>query len=49
MKKDKVEVKCGKCHYKWSPRVMNPRQCPNCKRQIRYPKVEGQSFYRTGK
>lgn len=27
---------CEKCNYKWTPRKEKPRQCPNCKRQIKY-------------
>ena len=27
---------CKKCDYKWVSRVEKPRQCPNCKRQIKY-------------
>ena len=28
---------CEKCEYQWYPRKEKPRQCPNCKRQIKYP------------
>jgi predicted Zn-ribbon and HTH transcriptional regulator len=28
--------KCESCGYEWFPRVEKPRQCPNCKRQIKY-------------
>ena len=28
--------KCKKCGYEWISRVKLPRQCPNCKRQIKY-------------
>lgn len=28
--------KCKKCNYEWTPRKEKPRQCPNCKRQIKY-------------
>ena len=31
------ERKCDKCLYKWYARVREPRQCPNCKQQIKYP------------
>jgi len=31
--------RCQKCSYKWNARVENPRQCPNCKRQLNYIKV----------
>ena len=27
---------CEKCKYQWFSRVENPKQCPNCKRQIKY-------------
>ena len=27
---------CMKCGYTWLPRKEKPRQCPNCKRQIKY-------------
>ncbi len=27
---------CKKCDYKWFARVEKPKQCPNCKRQIKY-------------
>lgn len=27
---------CEKCKYEWYPRKEKPRQCPNCKRQIKY-------------
>jgi rubrerythrin len=27
---------CKKCEYQWYPRKEKPRQCPNCKRQIKY-------------
>lgn len=27
---------CKKCGYQWFARVDKPRQCPNCKRQIKY-------------
>lgn len=30
---------CKKCGYKWVARVQQPKQCPNCKRQIKYEKV----------
>ena len=38
MKTGKIyyDKKCEHCLYKWSARVKNPRQCPNCKRQIKY-------------
>ena len=26
---------CKLCKYEWTPRKKNPRQCPNCKRQIK--------------
>lgn len=29
-------MKCTPCGYKWFTRVLLPKQCPNCKRQIRY-------------
>ncbi len=30
------EKRCENCKYKWFSRVEKPRQCPNCKRQIKY-------------
>lgn len=27
---------CKKCKYEWFPRVEKPKQCPNCKTQIKY-------------
>ncbi len=30
--------KCKHCFYEWVSRVKKPRQCPNCKRQIKYEK-----------
>jgi len=33
------EFKCEKCKYFWFARKKQPRQCPNCKRQIKYEKV----------
>ena len=30
---------CKICGYSWVARKEKPRQCPNCKRQIKYPKV----------
>ncbi len=30
------KMKCKKCNYSWKSRVEKPRQCPNCKRQIKY-------------
>jgi predicted Zn-ribbon and HTH transcriptional regulator len=30
------EQKCVICDYQWFSRVDKPRQCPNCKRQIKY-------------
>ena len=30
---------CKKCSYKWVSRIVKPRQCPNCKRQIKYEKI----------
>lgn len=27
---------CKKCRYTWTSRKEKPRQCPNCKRQIKY-------------
>lgn len=27
---------CPTCEYVYTCRVKNPRQCPNCKRQIKY-------------
>jgi predicted Zn-ribbon and HTH transcriptional regulator len=30
------ETKCAKCKYFWFARVKEPRQCHNCKRQIKY-------------
>ena len=30
---------CAGCKYVWLSRKLKPRQCPNCKRQIKYPKV----------
>ena len=32
------ETKCAKCKYFWFARKKEPRQCPNCKRQIKYEK-----------
>ena len=29
-------MKCKKCNYKWTARVKSPKQCPNCKQQIKY-------------
>jgi len=26
------QVECKHCHYKWVPRVENPKACPRCKR-----------------
>lgn len=34
-----TEKKCEKCNYTWFAKVEKPRQCPNCKRQIRYEKT----------
>lgn len=28
-------MKCEYCNYQWIKRVEKPRQCPNCKRQIK--------------
>lgn len=30
------EQKCKKCNYVWFARTEKPRQCPNCKKQIKY-------------
>jgi len=35
MKKQETQ-KCKKCLYEWISRKEKPRQCPNCKRQIKY-------------
>ena len=35
-----TEKKCSKCNYTWFARVDKPRQCPNCKRQIKYLKSD---------
>ena len=29
---------CKNCRYVWFPIVEKPKQCPNCKRQIKYEK-----------
>ena len=34
---DKIRC-CKSCGYSWVSRVVKPRQCPNCKRQIKYEK-----------
>ena len=26
-----TEVTCKKCDYSWTPRVSNPKACPDCK------------------
>ena len=31
--------KCEFCGYDWLAKKEKPRQCPNCKRQIKYKKV----------
>lgn len=39
MKKEKKIdnlLTCEKCLYTWYARKPKPRQCPNCKRQIKY-------------
>lgn len=28
-------INCKKCNYEWFARKEKPRQCPNCKRQIK--------------
>ena len=33
------EMKCELCGYEWISRTEKPRQCPNCKRQIKYEVV----------
>ncbi len=33
-----MKQECKKCGYKWDSRKEKPRQCPNCKRQIKYDK-----------
>jgi len=39
MEQKKLKKKvCKLCKYQWIPKVVNPRQCPNCKRQIKYEK-----------
>lgn len=30
------EMQCAKCKYLWFAKKKEPRQCPNCKRQIKY-------------
>jgi len=30
MMKLQKEVKCIKCEYKWFPRTVKPKKCPNC-------------------
>lgn len=27
---------CGKCKYKWIPRVKKPKNCPRCKQALSY-------------
>lgn len=39
MKKDKNICVCIVCGYTWKSRVKKPRQCPNCKRQIKYEEI----------
>lgn len=36
MSKDKKKKVCQGCNYQWVSKVEQPRQCPNCKRQIKY-------------
>lgn len=38
--------KCRYCKYKWEARIKNPRQCPNCKRQIKYDKIPDKEIAR---
>lgn len=38
--KEKKEIKCNKCKYKWKPRKKNPKECPRCKNRL-------DSFYET--
>ena len=38
MKKEKpmfelYKVKCGRCGHEWSPRVVKPLMCPNCRKR----------------
>ena len=33
------EQKCKKCNYVWFARTEKPRQCPNCKKQIKYDQI----------
>lgn len=33
-----MNKECAVCGYIWEARKEKPRQCPNCKRQIVYPK-----------
>lgn len=33
-KKEKKEVVCPHCGYRWTPRVNKPKQCPYCKRYL---------------
>lgn len=44
IKKEKYQTEgeipmiCEVCNYAWFVRKQKPRQCPNCKRQIKYAK-----------
>lgn len=33
------EQVCDRCKYQWFARTPKPRQCPNCKKQIKYLEV----------
>lgn len=37
--KKPAPVACVKCGYTWTPRVANPKACPNCKQyQVKFKK-----------
>ena len=39
MKKQK-EIKCPACGYKYTPRIKNPKACPNCKQYYKRTTVK---------
>ena len=36
VKKSNAEMTCPRCGNAWTPRVENPKECPNCKYRLKY-------------
>jgi hypothetical protein len=45
MKETICECPRPKCHYRWIPRVQNPKECPDCKH--RFSAIWGDKLKRT--